>query len=467
MRPDETIARALALLAPLASLLFATAAWPQSPPFSVGGDPSVDPADFEITVFASGLDSPLPMQRLEDGSLLVGTSAGVLRLVDADENGVADGPGAIVYTGGAGLVTGLRTSGSLVFAARSETVFVLRRGALPSDALTLETSFDIEIPLPWSHISHTLAVRETASGVTELYFNIGSEADAVATVSTVPVSGAVSGVANADSIYRVVVDDTGPSVSVGGLTQIAAGVRNAFGIAFHPTTGDLYFEDNSMDGDVPPYELSVDELNVIAASNLGGTIEDFGFPDNYFAYRTNVEVGSGAIDPLVTFQPIPPPNGFESEGAAEMAFAPPGFPVGLRTGVFVGFHGDFSTTGAANADNPVVYVDLGSSQSFHFIANTEPGVGHPDGLLADDDSLFVSDFGGFSAGAGRIYKVRALPHAVPVVSPNAVPVLCMVLAAAGAARLARGRGVRPVRGLRPVSSRRASERSRTTRSRVG
>jgi glucose/arabinose dehydrogenase len=439
MRAARSILLGLAHLAVLASLSSATGARAQSPPFTVGGDPRVDPADFEITVFASGLDSPLPMQRLEDGSLLVGTSGGVLRLVDADDDGVADGPGTLVFTGGAGLATGLRTSGSLVFVARSETVFVLRRGALPSDPLTVETSFDIEIPLPWSHISHTLAVRQTAPGVTELWFNVGSKEDAAETVETVPVSGAVSGTVNADSIHRVVVDDTGPSVVVSGLTEVATGVRNAFGMAFHPTTGDLWFEDNSMDGDTAPYELSVDELNTIAAADLAGAVEDFGFPSHYFAYRTDAEVGSGGIVPVVRFQPVPPPDGSESEGPAEIAFAPPGFPPGLRTGVFVGFHGAFSATGVANADNPVVYVDLDTGEYFHFIANTEPLVGHPDGLLASGDALFVSDFGGFSAGAGAIYRIRALPPAVPGLAPFTGIALGTVLAAAGVARLTRAR----------------------------
>ncbi|MEJ7637339.1 MAG: hypothetical protein WKF75_04935, partial [Singulisphaera sp.] len=43
-------------------------------PFVVGGDPSVRPADFRITTFATGLNFPKSMQRLADGSLLVGTS---------------------------------------------------------------------------------------------------------------------------------------------------------------------------------------------------------------------------------------------------------------------------------------------------------------------------------------------------------------------------------------------------------
>jgi glucose/arabinose dehydrogenase len=258
----------------------------------------------------------------------------------------------------------------------------------------------------------------------------------VATTDLIPVSGAVTGVLIPDSIYRVVVDDTGPSVSLTGLERIATGVRNAFGIDFHPTTGDLYFEDNSMDGDTDPFELSVDELNVIGFADVGGSVEDFGFPDNYFAYRTDVEVGSGGIDPIVTFQPIPPPDGSESEGPVEIAFAPPDFPPGLREGLFVGFHGAFSVAGTANTDNPLVYVDLDTGDYFHFIENTEPGVGHPDGLLATDDALYVSDLSttdGVVTNTGRIYKIRSLvlPEPVPALTTPSLWILSVFLIGVG------------------------------------
>ncbi len=40
-------------------------------PFAIGGDPSVNPADYRITTFATGLNYPHSMQQLPDGSLLV------------------------------------------------------------------------------------------------------------------------------------------------------------------------------------------------------------------------------------------------------------------------------------------------------------------------------------------------------------------------------------------------------------
>src|SRR5882724_13147554 len=69
-------------------------------PFTVQG-PGVNPNDFRITTFASGLDFPLGMARLADGSLLVGVSQGanffnstgkLVRFTDTNQDGIADGP---------------------------------------------------------------------------------------------------------------------------------------------------------------------------------------------------------------------------------------------------------------------------------------------------------------------------------------------------------------------------------------
>ena len=118
---------------------------------------------------------------------------------------------------------------------------------------------------------------------------------------------------------------------------------------------------------------------------------------------------------MIAFQPIPPPNGNESEGPAEIAFAPSGFPDGLNDGVFVGFHGQSQLAGLSNEENPLVYVNLTNQTYFHFIEVDEPGIGHLDGLLATEDSLFVADLSsngslGNGAGFGRIYQIH---HKVP------------------------------------------------------
>src|SRR5208282_5940918 len=74
-------------------------------PFAIQG-PGVNPGDFRITVFASGLSFPLGMAQLADGSLLVTVAQGtsfwngpwqLLRLTDTNQDGVADGPGTVLF----------------------------------------------------------------------------------------------------------------------------------------------------------------------------------------------------------------------------------------------------------------------------------------------------------------------------------------------------------------------------------
>src|SRR5213594_3112033 len=89
----------------LAPLLCTLAAYPA--PFSIQG-PGVKASEFRITTFATNLSYPLGMARLADGSLLVAVSQGasfwsstgrLIRLMDADQDGIADGPGTVLYSG--------------------------------------------------------------------------------------------------------------------------------------------------------------------------------------------------------------------------------------------------------------------------------------------------------------------------------------------------------------------------------
>jgi hypothetical protein len=101
-----------------------------SVPFTIGGAPFVDPHDFRITTFATGLNFPYSMVQLSDGSLLLATSrpaegnlfdstGELLRLVDADHDGVADGPGTVLFSGLPGVLTAIRQAGNLFFVTSS------------------------------------------------------------------------------------------------------------------------------------------------------------------------------------------------------------------------------------------------------------------------------------------------------------------------------------------------------------
>ncbi len=402
--------------------------------FAIGGDARVIPDNFEITTFAGSLNFPLGMAQLPDGSILVAVSNGsaffnsssgsLIRLVDSDDDGVAESRTALVDNVPGGGLTALRIAGDLVFTTgqgEGKPIVIYRLGASSADKLTEVGRLTINYNGNWLHPHSALAVRPVPGETNsyDLFFQLASAENFATTTRMLSLTSTigVEGTLNGDAIYTVRITDSGFSVTGSNLIQIATGLRNAAGMAFHPITGDLYLEDNGIDGLVNPNEpFSADELNIIPADKIGGEIEDFGFPDNYIAYRTDEFVGGEGIRPRVAFQPVPDPQtGDESEGPNDIIFAPPGFPDGLNDGVFVGFHGRFSLGGLANEENPLVYVDLSTGEYFHFIGVNEPNVGHLDGLLATDSSLFVADispnggFGSTASNSGVIYRIRRKP----------------------------------------------------------
>jgi glucose/arabinose dehydrogenase len=429
--PSRLLLRLLSLATVVALLLPGRPCPAQ--PFTVSG-PAVNPNDFRVTTFANTLSFPLGMAELPDGSLLVtsiqnpsfssGTNPGrLVRFTDTNGDGIADDAGTILYSNLSPALTAVRTADKLVFVmGRPHPITVLRMGATPTAPFTLAGKLIFNYPSGWNMHQHSeLLVRKTPGFTNryDLFFQIGAEVNYAATTRTATLTNenipGASGSLAGDSIHMLTIIDTGAALSATNLTQVAAGCRNAAGFAFHPATGDFYFQDNGIDGLVNGNEPhSADELNVIARTNLGGPVEFFGFPSNYTAYRTGTFVGGAGLPPLVAFQPIPDPaTGAEAEGANQISFAPPGFPDGLNTGLFLGFHGKYGSAGTANEENPVVYADPATGNYFHFIPGRTAGIGHLDGLLATRDSLFVADLvttGSLSSGAnaGVIYQIKSL-----------------------------------------------------------
>src|SRR5262245_42679209 len=75
-----------------------------SVPFVLQG-PGIDPSHFQVTAFATGLNYPVGMATMSDGSLLVTSTDGpnyfnsqarLIRLVDSNHDGKADGPPTVL-----------------------------------------------------------------------------------------------------------------------------------------------------------------------------------------------------------------------------------------------------------------------------------------------------------------------------------------------------------------------------------
>jgi glucose/arabinose dehydrogenase len=170
--------------------------------------------------------------------------------------------------------------------------------------------------------------------------------------------------------------------------QVASGLRNGTTMAFAPKTGDLWIGENGIDGlENPIVSFSADELDVIPAKKIGSEVVDFGFPDSYVDYATGEVVGPDTA--AATFRPI---EGSESEGIAGIAFVPASFPDALAGGILAGFHGQFDETGIQNEENPVLWVNPATGESFDLISNDSPGVGHLDSMTATDDAIYLADF---------------------------------------------------------------------------
>ena len=394
---------------------------------------SVAADDLAVTRYADGLNFPLGMAALDDGSLLVAvtngsaffssTTGSILRLHDSDGDGMADVRTVIRDDVPAGRLSALRRAGDLVFVTGQGQPIVVYRLATAASGYTLTPIAQLVLEYPGgSHRHSALAVRPAPGDPTavDLFFQIGAAENDVHTDRPVAFSSTIGPGATlaSESIHMVRFTTTGSSVQSAAPVLIAIGLRNAAGMAIHPATGDLYIAENGIDGltqETITESFSADELNVVPADDIGTNVLHFGFSDTYVEYRTGNVIGSGGVQPLIAFTPIPDPaDGAESEGPNDLAIAPPEFPEVLRSGVFIGFHGQWASAGPENEENAVVYADPQTGTHVHFVATTVEGIGHPNGLVSTADELFVADMA--SAGAltsagqstGVIYRIHAL-----------------------------------------------------------
>jgi glucose/arabinose dehydrogenase len=423
---------------------------------------------FRITEFATGLDFPNGIVQLNDGSMVVGTTQGggffdrqstgqLLRLQDTNGDGIADirttlYDGATAGNNLPGGITAIRAVNDYLFVTSfgesRNRISVFQQGAdLSANSLTLKGSLNFSFPPNPVHTSSALAVRQTGTQQFELFFNLGASGNNQATT---PGSISVRGVGftlpqtnlDGDAIYKIPFT-VGSTLNFDNPVLVAAGLRNAAALEFDKTTGDLYIAENGIDGLTNPNEpLTADELNRLTADRLATPdVENFGFPAYGAKYRAPGTFVNGAgqivnssepslagfIGAIANFQPIPDPNtGFESEGAASIAFAPTAFPNGLNNGLFVGFFGRFAYQPGDDRENALVYYDLETNSYLHLLSTNRGGTfGHFTSLLSNQNSLFAVDlatgsgslFSAAGLGRGTVYQIQAVQAAEAVPEP--------------------------------------------------
>lgn len=401
----------------------------------------LDQARFQITPFASGLSFPTSMLELADGSILVAinngsslfssSSAQLQRLADNDGNGIADGAATTLAANLPGLVTSIRRLDDIIVAlsakAGQEAITLLRTGASANSPISTIGSLRFSFPAGFEQTTYAIALRRSPfdhQGL-EVFFNLGAKSNSLSTTERVGLQGDNANISldpvllEADSIHRIRLT---PSTNGNSLTAtvdlIARGLRNAAGMIFSPD-GNLYLQDNGIDGNPREVSLSADELNRIRSQDIGQIIPNFGFPGVYTDYITGAIISSDpkTTEPIISFTPL---DGRRSEGLTELALAPPGFGDSFKTGVFASFIGMVGRGGINNHENPIIFADPSTGEYYHFIPNQQ--LGNPYGLATTSNSLYISDIsstGNLAANTkGVIYRISTSEPPPPADNPT-------------------------------------------------
>ena len=224
------------------------------------------PDGFTVTLFTEGLPHARRIVVLEDGAVLVvnQNSGQLIGLIDDDGDGVAD-RGGVYGQGfsqpfGIALLTSGARAGDLLM-SDPEALFLLpRKSGGNLVTITRPGAFGD----PQGHITRPIAIHPSTG---EIFVSVGS-------MSNLGEEPAVKA-----TIQKFAADGTNQ-------VTFATGLRNATGLAFEPTTGDLYavvMERDAMGDElVPDYFAKVSEG------------DDFGWPYQYAGGFVQPEFSDGS-----------------------------------------------------------------------------------------------------------------------------------------------------------------------------
>ena len=332
------------------------------------------PAGFGISVFVQGLRDPRMMALDPDGILhLAERGAGrIIRLPDRDDDGVADGVEVVAE--------GLNSPSSIAF-HRDGSLFVgettrILRLSDPDTSGAFQRREVIVDGLPaGGHNTRTVLFSPDWAS---LFVSVGSSCN----------------VCLESDERRATIVRYRPD---GGAEEIyATGLRNAVGITFRPSTGELWATNNGRDwlgDDLPPETV-----------HLVRQGDDYGWPRCHAGRIEDPEFGSpgsceGVAAPAVEMQAHSAPLGLAFYTAEQ-------FPQAYQGDLFVAFHGSWNRsmpTGYKVVRIPMNDGIPGPTEDFAtgWLRDNGSQWGRPvDVLTGSDGSLFVSDDGG-----GAVYRI--------------------------------------------------------------
>jgi glucose/arabinose dehydrogenase len=326
------------------------------------------PAGFTVAVFADKLQGVRYLALGPDKAIYASQpgSGLIVKLTDANHDGIADN----VATVASGL------HGPFGIAFRGETMYVAEEGDVKrfDPGRTVAVTVVRDIPTG-GHSTRTILFGPDG----KLYLAVGSSCNLCDERDSVRAA-----------VSQFDADGSGGRV-------FARGLRNTVGLAFNPTTGELWGGNNDRDNlgdDLPP-----EHINIIKDGR------DYGWPDCYLPGRPNPEYGSADCSqvepPAITVQAHSAPLGLAFYTGTQ-------FPRDYRGDAFVTLHGSWNRSVPTGAKVIRVRVDSGGRRAVgveDFIVGWQrpdgSRWGRPVGLLVlPDGSLLVSDDYG-----GRIWRV--------------------------------------------------------------
>jgi glucose/arabinose dehydrogenase len=338
---------------------------------------------FTINVYRSGLGQARMLGVHGEHVYLTQPMQGnVLRLIDADQDGIAEAEQ--VVASGLPMIHGIAFHQDFVYLADVKHVY---RATVATDGSFAAAPVPLldDLPDGGQHPLRTLGIGPDQL----LYISVGSDCDACvetnpehATILQSPLAGAPAS----------------------GRTIFAKGLRNTIGFGWHPVTEELWGMDHGSDfrgDDLPP-----EELNAIGADG------NYGWPYCYADRKpdpiiddppdqSKAEYCADTLPPVLLNQAHEAPIGL-------VFYQGSTFPEQYENGAFVALHGSWNRDPATGYEVAFIRFEEGVPQSIEpfvtgFLADDAKSTfGRPAGInVAPDGSLLFTD-----DSNGIVYRVQ-------------------------------------------------------------